>query len=250
MAELTWDVWLVIGLALAAGGLTKGIMGTGLPSVAVPIMASFLGVEHAVMIMLLPTLTANVWLAYRLRDCYADVPEVRGMITLGIPGVGLGAAVLYFASERLLATVLSAWVLAYLILRFLRPELSLSGRARRLLGPPVGFTSGALQGATGICAPVIVPYVDALGVKPRTYVFTVATVFMSLSLTHLAILGALRAYTPEQLGQSVLAVIPAMAFVPVGSWLRNYIPPTVFGVLIRVVLFVTAARLLYDAWLT
>ena len=248
MAELTWDAWLVLALALSAGGLTKGITGLGLPAVAVPIMASFLGVEHAVMIMLLPTLTTNAWLTWRLRDCYKEVPELRRVIPMGIPGVAVGAAVLYLASDRFLATALSFWVFAYLVLRFLHPELSLSERARRWFAPPVGFASGTLQGATGICAPIIVPYVDALGVAPRTYVFAFAAVFMSLSLTHLTILGVLQAYTLVQLSQSLLAVIPVMVFVPIGDRLRKYIHPDAFGVMIRAVLFVTATRLLYGAW--
>ena len=248
MGELSWDAWMVIAVALAAGGLTKGITGLGLPGVAVPIMASFLGVEHAVMIMLLPTMTTNAWLSWRLRDCYAEVPELWRIIVIGIPGVAVGAAVLYLASERVLATVLSVWVLIYLVLRLLHPELRLSEEARRRLTPPVGLGSGMLQGATGVCAPILIPYVDALGVGPRTYVFSFASVFMSLAMTHLVILGALQAYSAELLMQSLLAVIPAMAFVPIGGWLRNFIKPNVFGVLIRVVLFVTAARLFYGAW--
>ena len=239
---------MVIALALAAGALTKGITGLGLPGVAVPIMASFLGVEQAVMIMLLPTLTTNAWLSWTLRDAYVEVPELRRIILIGIPGVALGAAVLYLASERFLATLLSLWVLVYLAVRFLHPELVLSEKARRRLALPVGFASGTLQGSTGICAPALVPYVDALGVGPRAYVFAFATVFMSLALTHLAILGSIQAYSAEQLLQSLLAVIPAMVFVPIGSWLRNYIRPEYFGVLIRIVLFLTAARLFYGAW--
>ena len=248
MAELTWGAWLVIVLALAAGGLTKGVMGLGLPAVTVPIMAIFLGVEQAVMTMVLPTLVTNLWLAWRLRDCYGEVPEIHRIVIAGIPGIALGAAVLYLASEQFLATVLALWVLAYLVLRFLHPGLSLSKSARLRLAPPVGFASGTLQGATGICAPVIVPYVDALGAPPRTYVFVFAAVLMSLSLTHLVVLGTLQAYSMEQFAQSVLAVAPAMAFVPVGNWLRQFIRPELFGVLIRILLLTTAARLFYGAW--
>ena len=133
MAELTWDVWVVIALALAAGGLTKGITGLGLPGVAVPIMAGFLGVEHAVMIMLFPTLTTNAWLTWRLRDCYKEVPELRRIVLMGVPGVGVGAAILYLASEQFLATALSVWIFAYLALRFFHPELRLSPQARQQL---------------------------------------------------------------------------------------------------------------------
>ena len=248
MVELTWNAWMVIALALAAGAVTKGITGLGLPSVAIPIMASSLGVEQAVMIMLLPTLVTNAWLSWTLRDASAEVPELRRIILIGIPGVALGAAVLYFASERFLATLLSVWVLVYLAVRLLHPELRLSEKARRQPVAPVGFASGVLQGSTGICAPALVPYVDALGVGPRAYVFAFATVFMSLSLTHLTILGSIQAYSAEQLLLSLLAVILAMVFVPIGNWLRNFVRPELFGVLIRTVLFVTAARLFYGAW--
>ena len=250
MAELTWDVWVVIALALAAGGLTKGITGLGLPGVAVPIMAGFLGVEHAVMIMLFPTLTTNAWLTWRLRDCYKEVPELRRIVLMGVPGVGVGAAILYLASEQFLATTLSVWIFAYLALRFFHPKLRLSPQARRRFAFPVGFASGTLQGSTGICAPVIVPYVDALGIPPRTYVFTFAAVFMSLSFSHLSILGIARAYPLEQLIESLLAVIPAMIFVPIGSWLRKYVPSSIFGRMIRVLLFVMAVRLFYTAWVS
>ena len=248
MTDLAWQAWAVIVLALAAGGLTKGVTGLGLPGIAVPIMATFLGVEQAVMIMVLPTLITNVWLTWRLRDCYREVPELPRIAVAGVPGVALGATVLYLASERFLATVLSLWVLAYLVLRFVHPQLSLTGKARTRLALPVGFASGTLQGATGICVPVIVPYVDALGANPRTYVFIFSAVFMSLSFTHLVILGSLQAYTPLQFGQSVLAVVPAMLFVRVGNWLRQFIRPELFSVIIRVVLVVTATRLLYGAW--
>ncbi len=248
MTELAWEAWLVIVLALAAGGLTKGLAGLGLPGIAIPIMAIFLGVEQAVMIMVLPTLSANLWLAWRLRDCYGKVPEVPRIAIAGIPGIAVGATVLYLASERFLATVLALWVLAYLVLRFVHPKLSLSKPVRRQLAAPVGFLSGILQGATGICAPVIVPYVDALGTSPRTYVFVFSAVFMSLSLTHLIILGSLQAYSPLLFGQSALAVAPAMACILVGNRLRQFVRPELFGVLIRVLLFVTGARLLYGAW--
>jgi len=247
--ELTWEAWLIIAVALAAGGLTKGITGLGLPAVAVPIMASFLGVEPAVMIMLLPTLTTNAWLTWRLRRFLPEVPELRRLLIPSVPGIAVGASVLYIASEQLLATVLAVWVLGYLLLRYLHPNLTLSERARRWVAPPVGFACGTLQASTGICAPIIVPYVDALRPEPRLVVFIFSAVFFSLALTHFVILLMLQAYSLEQFSQSAVAVIPAMIFVPIGSWLRQFIPPEVFAVVIRVVLFTTAVRLLYGAWL-
>ena len=39
----------------------------GLPLVAVPFMAGFLGAEHAIVVMQIPGLVSNVWLVWRHR---------------------------------------------------------------------------------------------------------------------------------------------------------------------------------------
>ena len=250
MPELAWQELLIIAAALAAGGTTKGLTGLGLPMVAVPVMAEFLGVERAVMTMIMPVLILNLWLTWILRDCIKEVPEMPRLLVPALPGVALGAGVLYFASERFLATVLASWVVAYLLLRALHPNMQIVGNVRRQLAPAVGFAAGSLQAATGISAPVLVPYVDALGLTPRAYVFAVATVFAVLSGTHFVVLVALQAYSLEQLTVSLLAVIPAITFVPLGTKLRSLIQPHVFRSIVRALLLVMAVRLLYGAWLS
>lgn len=247
--ELAWQELLIIAIALAVGGTAKGLTGLGLPLVAVPVMAGFLGVERAVMTMVIPVLVLNLWLTWTLRDCVKEVPEMPRLLLTSIPGVALGAGVLFLASERFLATALATWVVAYLLLRVFHPNLSLAGAARRRLAPAVGFAAGSLQAATGISAPVLVPYVDALGLTPRAYVFAVATVFSALSGAHFVVLLALRAYSLEQITMSLLAVVPAIVFVPLGTKLRGLIQPHVFSQIIRALLFVMAMRLLYGAWL-
>ncbi len=250
MPELAWQELLIIAVALGVGGTAKGMAGLGLPLVAVPVMAGFLGVERAVMTMIMPVLVLNLWLAWTLRDCIHEVPEMPRLLLLSVPGVALGAGVLYFASEQFLATALAIWIVAYLLLRVFHPNLSIAGDARRRLAPAVGFAAGSLQAATGISAPVLVPYVDALGLTPRANVFAFATVFSALSGAHFVVLMVLRAYSLEQITMSLLAVLPAIAFVPLGTRLRGLIQPQVFGQIIRVLLLVMAARLIYGAWLS
>ena len=249
MPELAWQELLIIAIALAAGGTAKGLTGLGLPMVAVPVLAGFLGVERAVMIMIMPVLVLNIWLSWTLRDCRHEVPEMPRLLLPSIPGVLLGAGILYLANERILATGLAIWILVYLVRRLFSPTLTLAGDARHRAAPMVGFGAGAMQAATGISAPVLVPYVDALGLSSRGYVFAVATVFSMLSGTHFIVMMSLQAYSLEQLAQSMLAVIPAIAFVPLGTKLRSLIEPQVFTRIIRVLMFIMAMRLIYGAWL-
>ena len=249
MAVLSWEIWFVIGLSLAFGGLVKGLTGLGLPVFTIPVIAVFIGVERSVVMLLVPSLVLNCCLAWTHRDFAKDMPELPRLLLMGLLGVGIGANILYHASEKVLATLLSAGVLAYLLVRVIHPAFTLSPKSRKRWAPLVGFTAGSLQASTGISAPVVVPYVDSLGLSSRSYVFAVAAIFSGFSVAHFAILLFLQAYTPEQLVQSAAAAIPALVFMPLGIWLRKYVSPRLFGNLVRVLLLIMAVKLLQGAWL-
>ena len=53
---------LVVALAVVLGSLVKGVTGLGLPLTAVPVIAFFVGVEDAVVIMAAPTAVSNAML--------------------------------------------------------------------------------------------------------------------------------------------------------------------------------------------
>ncbi len=248
MPELALEELLIIAIALGVGGLAKGMTGLGLPMVAVPVLAGFLGVERAVMTMVLPILVLNIWLMWTLRDQRSKVPEIPWMVGASVPGVFLGASILYLASERLLAIVLGIWIFAYLVFRALHPTMQLEGKRRKRAAPVVGFAAGSMQAATGISAPLLVPFVDALRLEPRTYVFMVATVFTAQTTTHFLVMLGLNAYSLEQLTESFFAVIPAIAFAQIGSRLRDHVDAELFGRVTRVIMFLMACRLLYGAW--
>lgn len=249
MPILSWETWFIIALALAFGGFVKGLTGLGLPAFAIPIMAIFIGVERSVVMLLAPSLVLNCRLAWTHRDCAKDMPDLPRLLLMGLPGAVIGANILYHASEKVLATLLGVGVLAYLLVRILHPAFTLSAKGRKRWAPVVGFTAGSLQASTGISAPVVVPYVDSLGLNSRSYVFAVAAIFSGFSVAHFAILLFLQAYTLEQLMQSAAAVIPALTFMPLGIWLRKYVSPRLFGNLVRALLLVMALKLLQGAWL-
>ncbi|NIW23344.1 MAG: TSUP family transporter [Gammaproteobacteria bacterium] len=245
---LSWEEWIVICIALVAGGLTKGLTGLGLPMVAIPIMAAFLGVERAVLIMIVPTVALNVWQAWTYRDCVDDMPEMRRLLLPGLPGAALGAGVLYLTPDRWLATGLALWISSYLVFRLVHSDFALSMSARRRLAPATGFAAGAMQAATGICAPVIAPYLDALGLTSRSYVFAISTAFSAFAGAHFLVLLALQAYSVEQLIVSFIALIPGILAMRPGMWLREIVAQSVFTFVIRTVLAVMAVRLIYGAW--
>jgi uncharacterized membrane protein YfcA len=239
-------IWVTV--ALAFGGLTKGLSGVGLPLVAVPVLAGAVGVELAVLIMVIPSVALNAYPAWLHRDAAGTVPELKRLLLAGIPGAALGAGILQFASDRLLGTVMAAWLIAYVLLRFAHPNFQLPLATRRRWSVGVGMAAGAMQASTGISAPIVAPYMDAARLQADAYVFAVCMCFGSFALAHLLIVTASGVYTAELLATSLLAILPAVGFIPVGVMARRLISRRAFDWIVRLSLVVMALRLLYNAW--
>lgn len=95
---------VIVFLAVAIGAFVKGVTGIGLPFVSVPVMASVLGVEHAIAIMIIPSFVANFSMVWVLRREASANWELAGFIVLGAGGTVLGAWILS-AVDRELSTL-------------------------------------------------------------------------------------------------------------------------------------------------
>lgn len=235
-------------MALGLGGLTKGLTGLGLPLISVPVLATFVGVEQAVLTMIIPSTVLNFYPAWTHRQGAGELPELRRILFGALPGAAVGTVILTLASPRLLQTVLGFWILAYLALRLVHPDFRLSMPARRRFSPLVGATAGALQAATGISAPVIGPYVDALRLRPDAYVFAVCICFGAFAAAQLLVVSVSGVLDRATVLQSLIAIVPALIFIPVGVRARRLISRRTFDIGIRLLLGLMACRMLYSAW--
>lgn len=241
------DIAIMV-IALAIGGFVKGVTGLGLPSIAIPVMAGFLGVEHAVIIMVIPIAVLNAWLVWTHREQVAEVKELPRLLIWGCPGALVGAWILITAGDLVLSNFLALWILAYLAIRLIRPDLKLSQSMRRKLSPGIGLLAGAFQTSTGISLPILATYFHSLALEPRAYIFAISTLFLVFGIVHFSALVTLKAYTPELLGQSVLALLPAFATIPLGVRLSRRIDQHFFGKLLAGILLLSATKILYEAW--
>jgi hypothetical protein len=73
----------VIVTAMAVGAVVKGVTGSGLPTIAIPVMAGFLGVERAVVVMAIPTVVTNSWLLWEHRHHASGARDLPLMLGCG-----------------------------------------------------------------------------------------------------------------------------------------------------------------------
>jgi hypothetical protein len=201
--------------ALGVGAFVKGVAGVGLPLVSVPVLASVLGVDHAVAIMVVPSISANLWLLWIHRAAAAS-RELGGLALSGVLGIVAGSWLLAHLPRETMFLVLAAWLGLYLAFRGFKPGAGLSDRAGLALAPGVGLVSGTLQGSTGFSFPIFGPYLQSRRLGPAGFAFNSAILLLIFTSTQIVSLTGLGLLTWGRVGEGLFALIPMALFMPLG----------------------------------
>ena len=240
------DTVLIMVVAISLGGLVKGVTGQGLPQIAIPVMATFLGVEAAVVIMTVPGIVTNSWLMWKHRHHYGRTRDLPVLLIAGAVGVVAGTILLDSLNDEVLSLALAAVIIGYAILFFTHPSLRLEPEVTRHTSAPVGVAAGVLQGATGASGPVLATYLHGYRLDKQVYVISITTIFQVFALVQAVALLSVGLYTTELFFLSVLSLVPIMAMLGVGVRLTERISRRTFDLIVLGVLLATALKLIYD----
>ena len=237
----------IVIAAIALGSFMKGVTGSGLPQLAIPAMATFVGVERAVVIMSIPGVVTNTWLLvahWRHRGETRDLPV---LLITGSVGAIAGTWLLQSLDERVLSLVLAGLVVSYITLWLVHPEFKLSESVTRYASPLAGVAAGGLQGATGISGPLVTTYLHSYRLSKEAYVFAITTIFQVFAVVQTITLVAVGLYTTERLTLSLLSLLPIMIMLPLGTYVAKRIQTRSFDVWVIAVMALSAVKLFYDA---
>ncbi len=234
--------------ALALGGLLKGAIGAGAPLVAVPVIAAFFDVRIAVAVMITPNIVTNLWQMRQFRSSRLPRHFALRFAFAGAVGVVLGTVVLAWASVATLSLLTAMVVISYIALRLTRPGFELGQPAAHKIVLPIGLAGGALQGATGISAPISVSFLNAMRLERPVFISTISVFFAVMSIAQLPALAAGGLMTWGTLALGVASLVPLFAFMPVGAWLARRVSAQTFDRMLLALLGVLSLKLLHGAF--
>lgn len=232
-------------MALAAAGLMKGLVGMGLPLIAIPVMSAFMPVEQAILIMALPSAVVNCWQAVALRHHRPTEFGVIAFVAGTGVGIALGAAVFTMLSARALAIVMALWILLYLALRAFAPAARLTTAGARNLAPWAGLAAGLAQISTGIPGPAVATYFHAIAQNTRQFAFAVSSAFALLGFLQLVTVNLLGIYQFPHFVLGAFACLPALVTMTWAGRHAHHVPEQRVNALIYTVLLALAVKLLF-----
>jgi uncharacterized protein len=239
----------VAAFAFLLAGFVKGVIGLGLPTVAIGLLGLVMTPAHAAALLVVPSLVTNVW---QLAAGPRLLPLLRRLwpMMVGIvAGTWAGGGLLTGDTSGRATTALGCALTVYGVIGLAAAKLAVPHRTEAWLSPLIGAATGVVTAATGVFVIPAVPYLQALTLEKEELLqalglsFTVSTVALTASLAHEG------AFAPSIAGASLLALVPALAGVALGQWLRLRTRPAVFRVWFLIGLLLLGSHLaLHQVW--
>jgi uncharacterized membrane protein YfcA len=215
---------LAITAILFAAGTTKGIIGVGLPTVAVPLLSIFLPLPTAVAAIALPVFATNLTQVFGT-DRISVVLRVLWPILAGtVGGVFIGVHLLNNLSPDVLKPVAGIALIAVGLLMLLAPKVNCPDRYAPIAGPLAGIGGGILGGLVGQSAPVVSLYLLSRGINGGRFVQYSSMYLVIASAALTMALGKSGAFGSAGIVTSAACTIPILLGMWVGQRFRAGVP--------------------------
>ncbi|NJN39775.1 MAG: sulfite exporter TauE/SafE family protein [Gammaproteobacteria bacterium] len=217
----------IVAVAFLLAGFVKGVVGMGLPTVAIGILGIVMAPVHAAALLIVPSLVTNVW-QLAAGPSFGGLARRFATLLAGVCiGTAFGIGLLTGGATTLVSAALGTVLAVYGAIGLISARLSVAPSAERWLSPVIGVFTGVLR-ATGVFAIPAVPYFGALGLDKEALIQTLGLFFTVCTVALAAGLLAHGQFPVSVATSSLLALIPTAGGMLLGQRVRNRLDPLAF----------------------
>ena len=217
----------VVGGTFLLAGFVKGVIGLGLPTVSLAILAAITDLTNAMALMIVPSVLTNALqsvLGGNLRDILQRLWPF--MLMAGVT-VWIGTAILVGVDLAFLTMLLGALLMIYSLVSLKGVNFLLPVHHESWIGAGAGALSGILTGMTGASVPGVL-FLQSLGLNREQLIQAMGMLFTVSTVALWAALGRNDLFSMQQGVLSAYAVAPAFIGMLLGWRLRLALSQRVF----------------------
>jgi uncharacterized membrane protein YfcA len=179
---------LFIAAVFVIAGLTKGVIGLGLPTISMELLALVMPPVQAAALLALPSFVTNFWQMAAGPSLWTGIRRLWPMMAGVCLGTWAGMGLMTGAGVRNGTALLGIALALYAVTGLASLRLSIAREHEVWAGPLAGAVTGLITAATGVFVIPAVPYLQAIGLEKEELIqalglsFTVSTVALTVNL--------------------------------------------------------------------
>jgi uncharacterized membrane protein YfcA len=219
---------IAIAAVFFLAGFVKGVIGLGLPTVAMGLLAVSMPPAHALAIVIVPAIVTNIWQTF-VGSYLRDIIRRLWPLMLGtVIGIWCGAGLMTGPYAHYGTIVLGILLVIYAMIGLSKFSFHVAPGHEKWVGGIVGLITGVVSAATGVQVIPSMPFMQAIGMEKDELVqalgvyFTVATLALAFNLTSAGLLSAATALP------GAIAMAASFAGMFIGQAVRTRMQPDTF----------------------
>lgn len=205
-------------------GFVKGVIGLGLPTVAIGLLVLAMSPAEAAALLIAPSIVTNVWQMLAGGEFWLLLRRLWPMMLGIVAGTAAGANFLTGGNANAAVAALGAALMIYAGLGLGSVRFKAPPHAETWLAPLIGIATGLITAGTGVFA---IP-ARALFAGDRVIARPTGAGAGLSTLALAAILTRGGAFPLATAGVSALQIVPTLVGMVAGQWLRGRVQPAVF----------------------
>jgi uncharacterized protein len=229
--------------SLIVAGLLKGMIGVGMPVIALPLLSLFIDVKSAAMLLSMPLIFSNLPQALEGGNTGRSLVQLMPVLLGMIPGLFLGVRVLLALDANVAKMIAGLVLMGVGGVTLFEPKLQLQSRLAVPAGVTFGFFGGILGGIAAMPGPLVFIFLLAKGLRGQAFTKE-ASLYLVVSAALLAIfLAANGPFSWLDVAMSMATMLPVVLGMYLGQHMRDRIAPEVFRKLVLIAVIAAGAEL-------
>ena len=213
--------YFIVGATFFLAGLTKGVIGLGLPIVSLAVLTAFFGLKDAIPLILIPSLVTNLLQAFSGPHLKDLIKRFWSLLLAGVTGIFAVSEVFANSSSEQLSLILGISIIIYSGFGLSSINSVNLTKREKWYSPIVGIVTGAFTGLTGSFVVPAVPYLQSLGLTRDQFIQAMG-IWFSVATGALAVMLGIRGLLPmDQNIISTAALLPAVIGMSIGQVIRR-----------------------------
>ena len=212
---------VVVSGAFFIAGAVKGVIGLGLPIVSLGLLTVAFDLQTAMALLVVPSFVTNLWQSVVGGNAKVILDRLWPFLVSATVTVWIGVAALTRLNPALLAALLGAQLVTYSLVSLRGIRLTIPIRHEGWAGPLIGSANGVLTGMTGSSVVPGVMFLQAIGLPRDVLIQAMGMLFAASTLALGAALRQANFLTVDHGILSSGAVLPAIAGMIGGRWIRK-----------------------------
>lgn len=240
---LSGNLWIVAFVAFIFAGTIKGLVGIGMPTAAISVLAQVADPRLAIILVMAPGLVTNTWQLLRSGKALEAITKFAPFAIVMMLGIAFFAQFAAGLPLNILLVGIGIVIVLFVVTSIITPP-QIPEKYDIATQLSFGSISGLLGGLTAIWSPAIVMFLLARNVARDLYMAATGLLVLLGSFSLIFGYWHAGALSGQLVGQSAAMIVPALIGYSIGEWLRNRLDSKQFKNLVLFVFFLMGLNLL------